>query len=759
MSRYIIVTGFILFSVLLISHPALGEVEQIHGSVMVSVENVPVMFGKVFIEEEQYVVETDENGLFTLFLEPGTYTLTISHPSFFPRQVEYIVSQNSSLPELTILLNRPQIVEKIFVSAQNNADLFSSSQIARYKIDEMNTRDIGEFLRSEPGINGIKKGGAFIDPVLRGFKTDQINVQIDGGSHVTGACPNRMDPPTSHIQSEDLEAIEIIRGPHTVRFGPVFGGLINLVTPVPQQTEDFSITGTVLGGYESSSDGKRSRLSLSGALKPFDFYLGGGIKDYGNYTDGDGETVQSSFEMRDYLIKLGTNISESQRIQFTARQSFMRDALYPALPMDADEDNTTMVAFDHRKNFESQVLESSRFKLYYSTVEHIMSNARKGTAAMMDAVTDADTVHAGGRYEISLSIGQGTVYSGLDYSDMTIDGTRTRDVKMGEMAGRHFEDIIWPDAEIEDFGLFAELDYSITDLFTVLFGSRVDWVKSDAGNPDPSYQEIYGADLARDDVNTALSAGVAYEVTDDSTLSLSFGRSVRSPNVTERYIFLLPVGKDNFDYLGNPELQPEENRQLELRYNGSYKTLYWDSSMYYSSINDYISASVNEEITSRSPGVEGVKVFKNIEEATLYGGEVRAGIYVGERMNFFGGISYVRGEDEGRNEPLAEIAPFESSLGARYTSPEKLYWTQVSGRFVNSQDRVSGSFAEKKSPGFSILDIRGNLRLGQSFSLNAGISNLLDTAYYEHLNRLEKTTGEPIFEQGRNVYLTLNYTF
>ena len=44
-----------------------------------------------------------------------------------------------------------------------------------------------------PGIGfGIEKRGNYgIEPVLRGFKYSQLNVQFDGGVHSANACPNR----------------------------------------------------------------------------------------------------------------------------------------------------------------------------------------------------------------------------------------------------------------------------------------------------------------------------------------------------------------------------------------------------------------------------------------------------------------------------------------------------------------------------------------------------------------------------------------
>jgi hypothetical protein len=41
-----------------------------------------------------------------------------------------------------------------------------------------------------------------------------LNIQFDGGTKAMHACPNRMDPITTHVIPEEIEKIEIIKGPY-----------------------------------------------------------------------------------------------------------------------------------------------------------------------------------------------------------------------------------------------------------------------------------------------------------------------------------------------------------------------------------------------------------------------------------------------------------------------------------------------------------------------------------------------------------------
>ena len=72
-------------------------------------------------------------------------------------------------------------------------------------LEEHPVRDIGDFLREIPNVQAVRKGGANLDPVIRGFKYNQLNIQLDNGLRMEGGCPNRMDPTTSHVEAGDIE--------------------------------------------------------------------------------------------------------------------------------------------------------------------------------------------------------------------------------------------------------------------------------------------------------------------------------------------------------------------------------------------------------------------------------------------------------------------------------------------------------------------------------------------------------------------------
>ena len=79
--------------------------------------------------------------------------------------------------------------------------------------------DVGDYLKTIPGFALVRNGGTNGDPVLRGMFGSRLNI-LTNGSMMLGACPGRMDAPTSYISPETYDKLTVIKGPQTVLYGP-----------------------------------------------------------------------------------------------------------------------------------------------------------------------------------------------------------------------------------------------------------------------------------------------------------------------------------------------------------------------------------------------------------------------------------------------------------------------------------------------------------------------------------------------------------
>jgi iron complex outermembrane receptor protein len=629
-------------------------------------------------------------------------------------------------------------------------------EVSQQEVAARATRDVGALFRTIPQAGAIRRGGTGLDPVVRGFRGEQLTILVDGAAQAWAACPNRMDPPTMHIEPEDLQKIELFPGPYTVRFGSSVGGVVNLVMTRPPRVSHAVVHGTVTSGYESAYEGRRIRGELSANWPWGDLTLTGAAKDYRNYEDGRGDEVSAAFRTNSYSVKLGASPTSNQRIQFSHRQSFARDMAYPALPMDARKDDTQFYALDYRLHRRAPYNMTLTTRLWASLVDHVMDNSLKPNATMVTAVTDAHTRARGGRAEGQVMLKGGhRLYIGADYSRHFQKGFRTRDFLMGPMAGTTLFDIVWPDAEMETIGGFGELRWTLSPTLLATVGARVDRATGRADNPEAAFEALYPGDLERTDVVPSGQVGLSWQATPHLELSTKVGTGARVPSVEELYIYLLPVGLDPYDYLGDPTLEPERNIQGEVRGAIELAPARIEATLFHSRVSDYVSARIDTTVTSRSPGALGVKRFTSISTATISGGHLRAALDLGRGFELSGSVAASLGRDEDADEDLPEMAPPEARMSLCYCTPGELFRGEVEGRFVAKQDRISESFGETETAGFGVCNARAWLNLGSHVTLRAGVDNLFDHYYREHLNRNHKVDGSSIAEPGRSLSVEL----
>lgn len=80
-------------------------------------------------------------------------------------------------------------------------------------------------------------------------------------------------------------------------------------------------------------------------------------------------------------------------------------------------------------------------------------------------------------------------------------------------------------------------------------------------------------------------------------------------------------------------------------------------------------------------------------------------------------------------------------------------------RHVTAQNRVSVLFGEMATPGFTLVDVDASYAITSQLALKMGAQNLLNQAYYEHLNRPIGPDRRPLFAPGRNLFVMLSMKF
>jgi iron complex outermembrane recepter protein len=731
------------------------------GIVITADTGEPIAGAHVRLAGSDRLSVTGSDGSFSLAIDgqADRAVLKVTHVGFRPASVTLSSDELNEQPGITVrLVPVSETLAPVTVMAHRTmhtpAHSMSTDKPVLLPIDS------GAFLREAGNASGIRRGGFGIDPVIRGMSGSRLNVRVDGLTTTAAACPNRMDPPTSHIRLSDIERVEIYRGPHALEYGPTFGGTVNFISHESPQFTDFGFLGDLRAGLESNTGHRKSDLRLQGGSSVFDFLLSGGLSSTGNYSSGDGFKVPAGFDSYDYGIEAGLYLAPSHRVTAGWSQSFVRDADFPALGMDMAIDDTYKLKAGYEWNpAQTALFRSITLDGYWSLVDHEMNNHRRDSFEMRDAVALAETESYGFKYRAKglYDSGTYTFTGGVDHQNVM--GTRYVEFKTGPNTGNQMTYNLWQDAVVTNYGFYGGLEHFAGD-WTITAGARFDYNGADAGDPAPRFQ---GQDNESGHVNLSVSTGISRPIAQGMTAGLYLGRGVRSPDITERFINYLTIGRDGFEYAGNPGLNPEVNHQADLVFKTEHGSIHTETTLFISYITDHISAVIDPDMDPVGMGAPGVREFTNRGDALFSGFEssLQYRFADGWHVGLNGSFTFAEYRDDGT--AVAEIPPFEAGVTVGGTLLNGRLVPEVHFRNVSPQTRYDEAFGENRTPGFRLLDANIGIGIMDGVTLATGVRNLFDEAYYEHLNRQYNPgvnpSGDALYEPGRRFFAELSIRF
>ncbi len=735
-----------------------GNSQIITGKVIDKKTKEPLISATVKVVETGVATVTDKDGVFKIKADKNQH-LVIGFLSYKTITVPVEKAEKVALESDYVGL------DEIIVESDPLDDISHSWVITDNIKKGSQPRNVADLFNDIPGFSLQKRSNTSLEPSFRSFKYEEMNIKYNGGEKLVHACPNRMDPVTSHVIPEEVSKIEIVKGPYTVRYGQRFGATVNMVTrgtgaPV------LGFHGNIQGGYESNGNNLVGRAQLLYASKTFDIVLNAENRDFGNYKDGNGDIVPASFKTQSYSVKTGVKPLKNHTIHVDFRQKFGKDILHAGLPMDSPKDNSSLLSFDYGINDISEKLSSIILKSYYSYVDHLMDNSLRPNFGTLYARTPVTSNTYGGKLEMKLNaLDDFELFCGVDADIIKRDGKKFVTVKKnpkGEILDTPIEKefSVWQDATIQDLGVYTEGNYRFSDFLSLNTGIRMDFVSSKINDPDPGFEKLYGGEINSVDEHIIGGNISLKHFKNNLQLQVAYGRGVRTASMVERYIYRFTIGQDSRQYIGNPYLKPEKNDQVELSVAKYFKSFSMGSSVFYSLMDDYITAKVNPDFSAPgSPPEQAPKQFVNVD-AYQYGFDAFLKYHIFSGLQVSGDIAYTFAQNKTFDEPLAQVAPLLAHIGLKWEKSK--YWINFRTRISAKQNRYSPSFNETETPGYTIFDFRAGVKPLKNLSIGVAVMNITDKAYYNHLNFSYKNSDEnagKIFEPGRSFSTYVKYKF
>lgn len=645
------------------------------------------------------------------------------------------------------------------VSVEETVDTI---KVANVSGEALKSGDLADSLtKASPSIALSRRSGIANDIVLRGQKRDNINVTIDG-ARIFGGCPNRMDPPISHVITNLIESVTIDEGPYDVENFGTLSGLVQVNTKQP--SKDFQGEINLNAG---SFDYKKASVSLSGGNEKVKVLFSASQESSGQYEDGNGDNFakqvikatdvatnryqtkyedMDAYEKKSFMGKVFINTADNQelRLNYTANRS--TDVLYPSSPMDAEKDDSDMYSIGYTIKNLAQYSKKLDFLYYHTEVDHPMSTVYRNNSTGASGIVRNHMFSQvkGIRVKNSFDTESAHVTIGLDGSDRKWDG------QYSKLNGTNVNKSI-DNSLTKNRAIFTKVSKTIgqTDL---KFGARYD--KTDVSSDNTT---------EKNNSYNSLSANIfaTYHADKTTDYFIGAGKSNRTPDGRELYFHGKDLtGATAGGQVGNPNLNQTTNYEIDLGMKKTYDNSMIKAKLFYSKLKDYI--YFNSKVKPS---------FFNID-AKIYGLELSGSYLANDRLSFDYSATYQKGKKDtplvGQSDTdLADIAPLRANISAdfEYDSTTNIKLGMMASAKWNTIDSDNG---EQELPGYAIANLKIDKEVGKNINLTIGVDNIFDKAYttsntYNDLTLVMAggTTGSKVMtnEPGRYAYINFSYKF
>ena len=617
--------------------------------------------------------------------------------------------------------------------------------------------DGGDYLKTIPGFALIRNGGTNGDPVLRGMFGSRLNILTNGGM-MLGACPGRMDAPTSYISPETYDKLTVIKGPQTVLWGP--GASAGTIL-FEREPEHFGELGTrVNASLLAGSNGRFDKTVDAAAGGPLGYVrVIGNTAHADDYKDGNGHTVPSRYDKWNGDIALGWTPDADTLLELTAGKGDGQ-ARSAGRGMDGSQYQRESLGLRFEKSNIGDVLDTIEAQIYYNYADHVMDNyslrTPSGTGMMAGPMaSNVDRRTLGARVKATWRWADYQLISGIDAQ------TNEHRKRMGMGIDTYKEQNWSKDADFHNYGVFSELTWYAAERDRVISGARLDRASAKDYRPRIGSGMMSKANptLDKTRADTLPSGFVRYEhdlADSPTTVYAGVGHVQRFPDYWELFSPSSgPAGSVNaFD-----AIKPEKTTQLDMGLQYKTQNLEAWASAYAGVVRDYILFDY----------ARGYSQAQNIN-ARIMGGEVGAAYALTSNWKADATLAYAWGKNTTDGKALPQMPPLDTRLGLTYSEDD--WSTGALWRVVAPQgriDRNAGNVVGKdydKSAGFGVFSLNGAYRLNKNLKVSAGVDNLLDKNYSEHLNMAGNAgygypanDPTPINEPGRTLWTKVDVSF
>ncbi len=786
----LLLTTFLIFS----CSYSFSQTASLKGKVTDSQTGGPISEAVVFVSYGS-MAYTDNNGKFSITgLKAGNVQIKISRIGY--RLLTENINLSGEVEKNFSLLPSPIEFGEVIVSTTrfNNYlrnSPYSELMISEDKLEEKPFQSLPDALKTEPGLSLISEGAWGTEINIRGLSRENVVALVDGNRLATSTD---VAARFSLINLGDVERIEVIKGASSSVYGSgATGGIVNIITKSPSFNNNFMLKGNISTGYNTVNNSSMSFGSLFGSGSFWSSKISASYRKAGNIQTPIGELKNSQYEdyslsgnlnvvpLTNQTLKLNYQLFKANNVGIPGSSVFptIADVRYP-------EEKRELIS----AGYEIQNITSSFYKLSlkYSyqfikrdveNIPHVVKNidATSTTPAkrisVLSITPGADHKNNNLQFQGNFLLAQNNnLVAGLDYWDRSYNGFRQKSQQIevlndqGEVINTMHKTVgekPLPDSKYRSLGIFAQDEAElIKEKLSISLGARTDFINvkgektlnpvyeivNGTTNYSPAGQKTIWNKIDVNDVAYSANVGLKYSLYDNLDLTLSLGYSFRSPSLEERFQY---IDQGSYVKLGNPDLKSEKGKSADLGIRYYLSDFKFVSSLFF----NYFSDLVVEKPGTYEDRPAFIKT--NIGEARLYGFDFRSDYNFYRDFVGYLVASYVKGDDITGSGNLPQIPPLNGTLGLKLSLFEQLDADLSSTVYAAQKEVAEG---EITTAGYAVFNLMLNTKpvifSSISFRIFAGVDNILDKSYRNHLST---TRGSITIEPGRNFYIKLLTSF
>ena len=479
----------------------------------------------------------------------------------------------AAFAQTTIPVNPTLVITANRVEQPISSVLAPVVVIERAEIEARQVQSLPALLKTLPGVQITTLGGRghMSSLFIRGTNSNHSLVLMNGrpiAAMVAGT------PDLSQIPLGNIERIEYIRGPRAAVYGAdAIGGVINLITKTSaKHGNETHLRGGV--GSNGYGQGQARTVQALGQQTDMNMMIGYERTDGFDVVANAQQPDRDGFDSLHGQIGLNHAFNDAWSADFNA-QGYDNQTEIDDAYQSADQSRVQAFQYDGGLKFQSETL-TSRLEASYGENKLKSWLESKGESS-------AQPIHTGlTRFSWINS------WSGVEGLNLTggADWQQEQLKSNSRSAGQAFNA---PDRD--NTGLFAVGSYRWQALLWEL-----------SGRTDDNQQ--YGR-------HNTWSAASGLDIDDNHNMRLSYGTGFKAPTFLDLY----------YPGYENPDLKPEESKNLELGFTGRYTGWDWSLNLYRNKIQNLIvcqSAFSSCEPDNTDAEIRGVEVALGLETGPLH---------------------------------------------------------------------------------------------------------------------------------------------